>query len=151
MACPGATASSGTDVDGMVACPELLASMLDSVVTAEPGAAHDPFTIATEWDEFASNPVRVPVSVEFAPATLVMVTVPEGPKAPVALTCTLCGAGVGAVESEQAAIAHAIVTVLKAVRKRFMIVLRSRFAKETFFRREIMTNSAHFAYRSAPL
>lgn len=123
-------------MDGMVACPELLASMLDSVMTAEPGAAHDPFTIATEWDEFASNPVSVPVSVEFAPATLVMVTVPEGPKAPVELTCTLCGTGVGAVESEQAAIAHAMVTVLRAVRKRLMVALRSRFTRETFFRRD---------------
>lgn len=109
--------------------------MLESVVTAEPGALHDPLTIATECDEFASKPVRVPESVEFAPEIFVMVTVPDGPKAPVAVTCTLCGTGTGAVASEHAAIAHTV-KVLKAVLRRLMIVLRTEFAKESLCRRD---------------
>jgi hypothetical protein len=72
--------------------------------------------------------------VEFGPETFVIVTVPDGPKAPVAVTCTLCGTGEGAVVSEQAAIANTV-SVLKAVQMRLMIVLRTEFAKEPFSRR----------------
>src|SRR3954469_12063345 len=94
--------------------------MFASVTRVEPGALHDPLTIATECDEFASNPMRVPDSVEFTPETSVIVTVPDGPNEPVAVTCTLCGTGVGAVASEQAAIAHTV-NVLRTRRKRLMI------------------------------
>jgi hypothetical protein len=107
-------------VDGIVACPELLASILASVSTVDPGALHDPLTMATECDELAANPVRFPDSVEFAPEVFVTVMVPEGPKSPVAVTCTVCGAGVGAVESEQPAIAHTV-NVLKMMPKRLMV------------------------------
>ena len=72
IACPTATASSGSEVDGIVASPELLASMFASVSVVEPGALHDPLTIATECDEFASKPMRSPESVEFAPEMFVM-------------------------------------------------------------------------------
>jgi hypothetical protein len=93
--------------------------MFASVRTVEPGALHDPLTIATECDEFASNPMRFPDSVEFTPEMFVMVTVPDGPNEPFAVTCTVWGTGVGAVASEQAAIAHTV-NVLVMMPKRLM-------------------------------
>lgn len=104
-------------MDGIVAWPELLASMFASVRTVAPGALHDPLTMATECDELAAKPMRFPDKFEFAPEVFVIVIVPEGPKSPVAVTCTVCGIGVGAVESEQAATAHRMNTVEVMVRR----------------------------------
>jgi hypothetical protein len=100
--------------------------MFASVSVVEPGALHDPLTIATECDEFASKPMRAPESVEFAPEMFVMVTVPDGPKDPVAVTCTVCGTGAGAVASEQAAIVHTA-NVLTMMPNPLMVVLRTEF------------------------
>src|SRR6476646_9222189 len=104
MACPEATALSDTVVEAMVASPALVAVRFGSVRTVEPGAAHVPSTTATEWDEFASNPVSVAVSVAFGPEISVIVAVPEGPKDPVGVTCTVRVPEVGPVESLHAAV-----------------------------------------------
>jgi hypothetical protein len=105
--------------------------MFASVRTVDPGALHDPLTMATECDELAANPMRFPDSVEFAPEIFVMVMVPEGPKSPVAVTCTVCGIGVGAVESEQAAIAQTA-NMLEMMPKRLMVVHRMGLMKRPF-------------------
>jgi hypothetical protein len=108
--------------------------MFASVTVVAPGALHVPSTIATECDELASNPIKLADRVEFDPEMSVTVTVPEGPKDPVAVTCTVRGTGVGAVASEQAAIAQTAIVLMIAYERLIVSAPMGLCARRAFTR-----------------
>jgi hypothetical protein len=108
--------------------------MFASVTVVAPGALHVPSTIATECDELASNPIKLADRVEFDPEMSVTVTVPEGPKDPVAVTCTVRGTGVGAVASEQAAIAQTAIVLMIAYERLIVLAPMGWCARRAFTR-----------------